>query len=68
MAMVELANRNKLRHVISQNVDGLHLKSGIHPEKLSELHGNINLEVCMTCKRKHMRDFRVRTAKIRTEH
>ena len=30
---------------------------------MAELHGNINLEVCTTCKRQHMRDFKVRTIK-----
>jgi len=68
MAMVELANRDVLKHVISQNIDGLHRKSGIHPDKMSELHGNTNLEVCLKCKREHMRDYRVRTAQKCHDH
>jgi len=45
MAMVKLVGEGRMQYVISQNVDGIHRKSGIHPSKLSELHGNTNLEV-----------------------
>ena len=62
MAMVELVERNHLKFVVSQNVDGLHRKSGIKPEFLAELHGNTNLEVCESCGQEYMRDFRVRNA------
>ncbi|KPV64033.1 MAG: NAD-dependent protein deacetylase [Candidatus Bathyarchaeota archaeon BA2] len=41
LAIVELQNLGKLKFLISQNVDNLHLKSGINPELLAELHGNI---------------------------
>lgn len=60
MALVELMNQGYLKHIISQNIDGLHRKSGIPADKISELHGNTNLEVCEKCKRGYMRDFRVR--------
>ena len=40
-AIVELMELGKLDYLISQNVDGLHAKSGIPFEKLAELHGNI---------------------------
>ena len=51
MALVELFEKKHLKYIVSQNVDGLHRKSGIPPENISELHGNTNLEVCMDCGR-----------------
>lgn len=52
MAIVELLKMGKVDYVISQNADGLHLESGIPPEKLAELHGNKNFMVCLECDRK----------------
>lgn len=52
MAIVELQNIGKLAFLISQNVDNLHLKSGIKPENLAELHGNTTLMVCLKCSKK----------------
>jgi len=46
-----------LKYLISQNCDGLHRKSGILPQNLSELHGNTNLETCIKCKKEYLRDF-----------
>ena len=68
MALKELMDRNILKTVISQNVDGLHRKSGIPANKIYEVHGNTNLEVCQICKKDYMRDFRVREAQKNTEH
>ena len=68
MALVELTEKDHLKFVVSQNVDGLHRKSGIPPQNLAELHGNTNLEVCTQCGREHMRDNRVRTAQHVKEH
>ncbi len=48
-AIVELQQLNKLSFLISQNVDNLHLKSGIRPELLAELHGNITKVRCSQC-------------------
>ena len=42
-AVLELQKMGKLSFLVSQNVDNLHLKSGIAPEKLAELHGNAAL-------------------------
>ena len=49
MAIVELQNLGKLEFLISQNVDNLHLKSGIRPELLAELHGNVTKLRCSQC-------------------
>jgi NAD-dependent deacetylase len=49
LAIVELQNLNKLKFLISQNVDNLHLKSGIQPHMLAELHGNIAKLRCRRC-------------------
>ena len=68
MAMCELMNKGFLKHIISQNTDGLHRKSGIPADKISEVHGNRNLEECMKCGREYMRDYRTRTAKTTHEH
>jgi NAD-dependent SIR2 family protein deacetylase len=50
-ALVELQRLGKLKFLISQNVDNLHLKSGIRPETLAELHGNILKLRCTECGR-----------------
>jgi len=49
---VELLEMGKLDYLISQNVDGLHAKSGIPFEKLSELHGNLFFMKCLSCNKK----------------
>lgn len=58
MAISALVKNGICKYVISQNCDGLHLKSGIPPTKLSELHGNIYLEKCEKCHKEYFRDFR----------
>lgn len=60
MSMLELVNAGYLKSVLSQNVDGLHRKSGIPVEKIAELHGNANVERCKKCGMEYMRDYGVR--------
>ena len=49
MAIVELQRLGKLAFLISQNVDNLHLRSGINPDLLAELHGNVTKLRCSGC-------------------
>ncbi|EDV26281.1 NAD-dependent protein deacetylase sirtuin-6 [Trichoplax sp. H2] len=49
MAVVELARAGIVKYVISQNVDGLHWKSGLPRNKVSELHGNMFVDRCDRC-------------------
>jgi NAD-dependent SIR2 family protein deacetylase len=49
MAMVELQKLGKLAFLISQNIDNLHVKSGIQPDLLAELHGNVTKLRCSRC-------------------
>jgi NAD-dependent SIR2 family protein deacetylase len=51
LAIVELQKLGKLRFLISQNVDSLHRKSGIRPDMLAELHGNITRLRCKRCEK-----------------
>ncbi len=48
-ALAELQNLNRLGYLISQNVDNLHLESGVDPDRLAELHGNKELMRCLGC-------------------
>ncbi|KAK4155840.1 DHS-like NAD/FAD-binding domain-containing protein [Chaetomidium leptoderma] len=58
MALVELQNQGLLKYLVSQNCDGLHRRSGILPDKISELHGNNTREICKDCGKEYIRDFR----------
>ncbi|KAI0838844.1 DHS-like NAD/FAD-binding domain-containing protein [Hypoxylon sp. FL0890] len=68
MALVELQNRGILKYVISQNCDGLHRKSGILPDRISELHGNNNREYCKDCGKEYIRDFQAVASYEKTVH
>ena len=49
IAIAELEKLGILHFLISQNVDNLHLKSGISPERIAELHGNLTKVRCQKC-------------------
>jgi len=49
MAIRGLVDRGIIRHVVSQNTDGLHIKSGVPLDRISELHGNSYKEICPKC-------------------
>lgn len=48
-AVVKLLERNQLACIITQNVDGLHQKSGVSEDRVIELHGNTTYAVCLDC-------------------
>jgi NAD-dependent deacetylase len=48
-AIFKLQELRKLGFLSSQNVDNLHLKSGVLPDLLAELHGNIARLRCNRC-------------------
>lgn len=51
MAIKQLIDSGYVRFVVSQNIDGLHLKSGVNRKFIAELHGNMFTEQCNTCGR-----------------
>ena len=54
-ALAKLINMGLLQHIISQNGDGLHGLSGVNEDKLSELHGNVFIEICEKCGHRYHR-------------
>lgn len=47
--LARLVREGRLECVITQNVDGLHQRSGIPDEHLIELHGNSTYAACVAC-------------------
>ena len=52
-AVAELIRRNDVNCVITQNIDGLHQKSGIPDNRVIELHGNSTYATCLDCGSRH---------------
>ncbi|MEM7302013.1 MAG: Sir2 family NAD-dependent protein deacetylase [Pseudomonadota bacterium] len=49
LAIAELAERGKVRALITQNIDGLHHRSGVSDDLIIELHGNGTTAKCLDC-------------------
>lgn len=56
MLLKLLAEKGYVKYIISQNVDGLHLKSGLGRQFVSEMHGNYFVETCTVCQNIFVRD------------
>lgn len=59
LALSALVQGGYIKFVISQNVDGLLPRAGIPGDVISELHGNIFTENCVTCGQEYWRDFAI---------
>ena len=67
-AIEEIYKMGKLDCVITQNVDGLHQKTGIPDDKLIELHGSLRWLKCINCgKRYHILEIAKRLAEGQNE-
>jgi NAD-dependent deacetylase len=52
-AIARLVDEGTVASVITQNIDGLHQRSGIADEKVIELHGNSTYATCLRCGRRY---------------
>ncbi len=50
LGLVRLMEEGRLVAVITQNIDGLHQRSGIPSERLVEIHGNSTRAHCLDCR------------------
>jgi len=55
MVILALQQRGIIKYVVSQNIDGLHVRSGFPRCQLSELHGNMFVEKCEKCNHEYFR-------------
>lgn len=55
-AVAKLVQYGIVRWVITQNVDGLHARSGVPEERLLELHGSSRFAKCIACWQRFTRD------------
>jgi NAD-dependent deacetylase len=52
-AIAELYKMGRLDCVITQNIDNLHQKAGVPPDRVLELHGTMQRAVCLDCGRRY---------------
>ena len=48
-ALAKLVEQGKMSAIITQNIDGLHQRSGVPDSKIIELHGNTTYATCLDC-------------------
>jgi NAD-dependent deacetylase len=49
LAIAHWVRSGKITSIITQNVDGLHQKSGVPDDQIIELHGNAQYATCLSC-------------------
>ena len=52
-ALAKLVEQGRMNAIITQNVDGLHQRSGVPDSKVIELHGNTTYASCLDCGHRH---------------
>ena len=52
-ALAKLIEQGRMSAIITQNVDGLHQRSGVPDSKVIELHGNTTYASCLDCGHRH---------------
>jgi NAD-dependent deacetylase len=48
-ALARLVEQGRMSAIITQNIDGLHQRSGVPASKIIELHGNTTYATCLDC-------------------
>jgi NAD-dependent deacetylase len=56
-ALTKLHEAGKLSHIITQNIDGLHVASGMPAVAVIELHGNGTYASCLQCAKRYELDW-----------
>lgn len=52
-ALARLVEQGRMSAIITQNVDGLHQRSGVPDSRVIELHGNTTYATCLDCGHRH---------------
>ena len=55
-AVAELVARGHVSRVITQNIDGMHARAGVPPDRIIEIHGNATYAACLACGMRHELD------------
>ena len=55
-ALADLVRADRIQLLVTQNVDGLHERSGIAPERLVNIHGTDSAVVCIACGARERRE------------
>jgi len=68
LALGELCRQGYVGYIISQNVDGLFLKSNLERKYISELHGNFYLDECTICRSRFIRSTASESMRLQKSH